>query len=408
MLREKRPVLDRNLGLVLTFFCAGTPSTKGTLDLMKSLNVNPEKVTSVRYRGDGWPGRFTVISANGGGENSLSYRNRGVGSLTTGLSVVNCARTAWDESRTSRAAMLGSGLVTVKIWADPLRGSHTKRARDSAPSHGREIRRTRTRGRNGDPSGSAQPNQSNSRALRKAARHAAVPDPSPQVRRFFAASKLGPAAISKRASYRPWYHAADCFPRSMASSARGGDHELLTAPTPRPRDCPGPIRNKVESQPLPQSETSSSSHSRDQKPSMSFNTASAELWRSACPSVGPGHRTMRICMLAYSFYENDSRMLQYATALVQRGDAVDVIALRREGQPDHEVLNGVNVFRIQSRTVNEYKARDHLVRILMFLLRAAVVLTRKHWRLPYQLIHVHSVPDFLVFAALVPRLPGPR
>ncbi len=31
MLREKRPTLDRNLGLVLTFFCAGTPSTKGTL-----------------------------------------------------------------------------------------------------------------------------------------------------------------------------------------------------------------------------------------------------------------------------------------------------------------------------------------------------------------------------------------
>ena len=111
-------------------------------------------------------------------------------------------------------------------------------------------------------------------------------------------------------------------------------------------------------------------------------------------------------MLAYSFYENDSRMLQYAKALVQRGDIVDVIALRREGQPDYEVLNGVNVFRIQSRTVDEYKARDHLVRILMFLLRAAIVLTKKHWRHPYQLIHVHSVPDFLVFAALIPRLSG--
>ena len=74
MLREKRPALDRNLGLVLTFFCTGTPSTKGTLDLMKSLNVSPEKVASVRYRGDGWPGRFEVISADdGGGEKSLSY-----------------------------------------------------------------------------------------------------------------------------------------------------------------------------------------------------------------------------------------------------------------------------------------------------------------------------------------------
>ena len=74
MLRQKRPALDRNLGLVLTFFCAGTPSTKGTLDLIKSLNLSPEKVTSVRYRGDGWPGRFRVASASGGGgEKSFSY-----------------------------------------------------------------------------------------------------------------------------------------------------------------------------------------------------------------------------------------------------------------------------------------------------------------------------------------------
>lgn len=73
MLRRKRPVLDRNLGLVLTFFCAGTPSTKGTLDLMRSLNVSPDKVASVRYRGDGWPGQFRVVSANGDGEKSMSY-----------------------------------------------------------------------------------------------------------------------------------------------------------------------------------------------------------------------------------------------------------------------------------------------------------------------------------------------
>ncbi len=74
MLREKRPALDRNLGLVLTFFCAGTPSTKGTLDLMKSLNVSPEKVSSMRYRGEGWPGTFKVVSGNTDEEKSFSYK----------------------------------------------------------------------------------------------------------------------------------------------------------------------------------------------------------------------------------------------------------------------------------------------------------------------------------------------
>src|SRR5208283_5771817 len=37
-----------------------------------------------------------------------------------------------------------------------------------------------------------------------------------------------------------------------------------------------------------------------------------------------------ICMLAYSFYESDNRIMRYADALAQRGDTVDVIALRDE------------------------------------------------------------------------------
>src|SRR5207245_882742 len=55
-------------------------------------------------------------------------------------------------------------------------------------------------------------------------------------------------------------------------------------------------------------------------------------------SVVPSSCRTRFCMLAYSFYEGDTRILQYATALAKRGDIVDVIALRRKGQPKHEVL----------------------------------------------------------------------
>jgi coenzyme F420 hydrogenase subunit beta len=73
MLRRDRPKLDNNLGLVLTFFCAGTPSTQGTLDLAKSLKVLPNQIDSVRYRGEGWPGRFTIIYDNEKHKQSLSY-----------------------------------------------------------------------------------------------------------------------------------------------------------------------------------------------------------------------------------------------------------------------------------------------------------------------------------------------
>src|SRR5258708_4469191 len=123
-------------------------------------------------------------------------------------------------------------------------------------------------------------------------------------------------------------------------------------------------------------------------------------------SSGPQHKPMKVCMLAYSFYEADARIKQYATALVERGDSVDVIALRQSGQPSRSILNGVNVFRIQARKINERGRLSYLVRIMRFLLFSAAFIARRQLSEKYQLIHVHSVPDFLVFAAIVPKLVG--
>jgi glycosyltransferase involved in cell wall biosynthesis len=115
---------------------------------------------------------------------------------------------------------------------------------------------------------------------------------------------------------------------------------------------------------------------------------------------------MKICMLVYSFYECDIRVMQYASALTRRGDTVDVICLRRQGQPRYQVLDRVNVYQIQERTVNERNQLSYFLRILLFFFHSAAFLAKKHFSDRYQLIHVHSVPDFLVFAGLVPKLCG--
>jgi glycosyltransferase involved in cell wall biosynthesis len=122
-------------------------------------------------------------------------------------------------------------------------------------------------------------------------------------------------------------------------------------------------------------------------------------------SVNPRPRGgRRICMVVYAFYENDTRVMQYADALVERGDRVDVIALRRsDGLPAYEVLRGVHVHRIQSRTVNEKGVYAYGSRILRFTLAAAWHLRRLHRQHGYDLIHVHNVPDTLVFAAAYPK-----
>lgn len=73
-LRREHPALDRKLGLVLTFFCAGTPSSRGTINLLDSLDLNREEIKELRYRGQGWPGRFKIEAGNPPREQSLSYQ----------------------------------------------------------------------------------------------------------------------------------------------------------------------------------------------------------------------------------------------------------------------------------------------------------------------------------------------
>lgn len=122
----------------------------------------------------------------------------------------------------------------------------------------------------------------------------------------------------------------------------------------------------------------------------------------------PRVRPLNIAMVAYSFYDWDNRVMRYAETLAARGDRVDVIALAKPHQLPLETVRGVNVFRIQGRIINERGKWDYFRRIFSFFLRAIVLLTRKHWKKHYDVVHIHSVPDLLVFTALVPKLTGAR
>lgn len=50
--------LDAKIGLTISFFCAETPSTAGTVALLGKMGVPRESVANLRYRGEGWPGHF--------------------------------------------------------------------------------------------------------------------------------------------------------------------------------------------------------------------------------------------------------------------------------------------------------------------------------------------------------------
>jgi len=86
---------------------------------------------------------------------------------------------------------------------------------------------------------------------------------------------------------------------------------------------------------------------------------------------------------------------------------VDVIAL---GSGDNalgvEEISGVNVYRIQRRERDERGKWTYAWRLLRFLIASSFFLTRRHYRIRYDLIHIHNLPDFLVFAAWYPKWTG--
>jgi len=121
-------------------------------------------------------------------------------------------------------------------------------------------------------------------------------------------------------------------------------------------------------------------------------------------------RPKRVCMITHSVYESDNRVARYAEALAARGDRVDVLALRRSPElPREENIDGINVFRIQDRFKKaERSLLAYVWPLFRFLVTSSWWVTRRHARRPYDFLHIHNIPDFLVFAAWYPKLTGAR
>jgi glycosyltransferase involved in cell wall biosynthesis len=114
----------------------------------------------------------------------------------------------------------------------------------------------------------------------------------------------------------------------------------------------------------------------------------------------------RVCMVAYTYYFTDSRIRREAEALVDRGDSVDVIALGKVGEERTRVLHGVTVMQPMVGRYRGASPGKYLINYCLFFIAAAARLAILHLRDPYHIVQVHTMPDFMVFAAIVPKLLG--
>ncbi|MBM4326198.1 MAG: glycosyltransferase family 4 protein [Deltaproteobacteria bacterium] len=116
-------------------------------------------------------------------------------------------------------------------------------------------------------------------------------------------------------------------------------------------------------------------------------------------------RPIRLCMLTHSIYQRDSRVRRYAEYLVEEDMLVDVICLASDrDEPPCERKN-IRIYAIpltRSRREGFLHAMEWLYSVFLM----GLYLTWLDIRYRYDLVHVHNMPDFIVFCALVPRLRG--
>src|SRR5580658_2321276 len=96
-------------------------------------------------------------------------------------------------------------------------------------------------------------------------------------------------------------------------------------------------------------------------------------------------RPLNVCMIGYTMYDSDGRVIRYAETLAKRGDRVDFIALKGNTDPDEEVRNGVRLFRIQRRTFKEKSKFSYLFAILAFFFRTVWFFVKQKPKVRYDL-----------------------
>jgi len=119
-------------------------------------------------------------------------------------------------------------------------------------------------------------------------------------------------------------------------------------------------------------------------------------------------RGRRVAVVVFSHYPSDPRPRREAETLVQLGMKVDVISIRQsDDDPVRESYNGVSILRVPIKRRRGGKF-GYVLQYLSFILTSFFILAFRSVTRRYSLVHIHNMPDVLVFAALVPKMCGAK
>jgi glycosyltransferase involved in cell wall biosynthesis len=104
----------------------------------------------------------------------------------------------------------------------------------------------------------------------------------------------------------------------------------------------------------------------------------------------------------------EPRVAREVGAALQVGFDVDVVALRRKGEPATEVVDGARVFRLPLAHRRGVGLVGAMAEYLGFAALASLRVAGRSLRSRYAIVQVHAPPDFLIASAVIPKLLGTR
>jgi len=121
-----------------------------------------------------------------------------------------------------------------------------------------------------------------------------------------------------------------------------------------------------------------------------------------------GRGRPRLCMIVHSRYPNDPRVSRLARMAQEAGYRVEVVCLCESDRPAREVVDGVVVTRLPITHRRGVGAFALVLEYVVFTVLATVAVAVRAGRAGFDIVHVHNPPDFLIAAAVLPRLRGAR
>lgn len=115
----------------------------------------------------------------------------------------------------------------------------------------------------------------------------------------------------------------------------------------------------------------------------------------------------RICMILQEDYLTDGRVRRYAEALADHAAQVDILCVRSTHETDASYRRDIRIYRIPMKHGSKSRVgyfAEYCIALLLYFIWVSGLYLRNS----YHVIHVHNMPDFLVFSALVPRLLGAK